>query len=95
MTEPLLDGSSAALLRYGVFCLFVGVGIVFSDRLSRSVGLSPRASALVVCCLGAMVWYGWSSTYLRWTRLFGTALAALLPLAVCFNLFREVVWDAP
>ncbi|WP_096394937.1 hypothetical protein [Halorubrum trapanicum] len=95
MTEALFDGSSATLLRYGVFCLFVGVGIVFSDRLSRSVGLSARASALVVLALGAMVWYGWSSAYLRWTRLFGTALAVLLPLAVCFNLFREIVWDAP
>ena len=95
MTEALLDGSSVDLLRYGVLCLFVGVGVVFSDRLSRSVGLSPRASALVVCCLGAMVWYGWSGAYLRWTRLFGTALAALLPLAVCLALFREIVWDPP
>lgn len=91
----VLDGSSAALLRYGVFCLFAGVGVVFSDRLSRSVGLSARASTLVVLALGAMVWYGWTDAYLSWTRLFGTALAALLPLAVCFNLFREIVWDSP
>ncbi|RLM72986.1 hypothetical protein [Halorubrum sp. Atlit-26R] len=95
MTEVLFDGSSGVLLRYGVICLFVGVGVVFSDRLSRSVGLSARASTLVVLALGAMVWYGWSGTYLRWTRLFGTALAVLLPLAVCVNLFREIVWDAP
>lgn len=97
MDSTLFDQSSAVLLRYGILSLFLGIGVLFNDRLSQSLGMDARQSTLLTVCLGAIVWFGWETgdSYIGLARLMGGALAVLLPFAIHIALFREIVWRSP
>lgn len=93
MVDPFVRMEPAVLRRIGVSLFVVGVTLLLTDVIERTLAIPQRASRILAVLVGAGATYAWWTTpeYAGLVALLGGAVAVLLPVGVCLHVFSELL----
>jgi hypothetical protein len=93
MADALLGTETAVLRRAGVALLLVGASVLMTKPLESNLGAGTRVRAVLSLAVGLYAFRAWHQNpeYGTAVALAGTAVALLVPLALSFVVFRELL----
>lgn len=84
--------SDSRFLTIGTTLVILGTLFLIQAQLMSVTIMSPRAAVVVTLSLGIVVWYYFQQGMVPdwYLPAVGTVIVVVTPLALCFNLFREL-----
>ena len=91
MVDPFIYWDPSLLRRIGISLLIIGLSVLIVKPL-EDLGMNGRLRLVFALSLGGIVYTSWQQnpTFEAYAVMLSAALGVLIPLLVCFNVFRSI-----